>query len=87
VLRTFVLVLLLLFTSISLVTANDEYSQYLGMNVTVQECNVTVWQGIMTQWFEDSIVIKEMCNPEFGDVTVKKSCIVWIHDGYECLKV
>lgn len=63
----------------------DEYSKYMGQNVTVNACNLTAYQGVMIEWWPNSIVIKEMCNPELGNITIKKSCIIWIHTGYICL--
>ena len=29
----------------------DEFTQHLGKNVTVNVCNMTVYQGNMTEWW------------------------------------
>jgi hypothetical protein len=62
----------------------DEFTQHLGKNVTVNVCNMTVYQGNMTEWWNDSIVINELCDPSIGNITIKKSCIVWIKNGFVC---
>jgi hypothetical protein len=64
--------------------AADEYSQYLGQNVTVNSCNVTAFEGTMIENFPDYIVIDEICNPELGNVTIRKDCIIWVHLGVDC---
>lgn len=38
----------------------------------------------MTEWWNDSIVINELCDPSIGNITIKKSCIVWIKNGFVC---
>jgi hypothetical protein len=76
-----ILIVILLFTGLA---AADEYSQYLGQNVTVNSCNVTAFEGTMIENFPDYIVIDEICNPELGNVTIRKDCILWVHSGVEC---
>ena len=71
---------------IGIASGMDEYSQYLGQNITVNVCNMTAYEGTMVAEFPDAIVIKEICNPELGNVTIKKSCIVWVHECVECGK-
>ncbi|MDD1748416.1 MAG: hypothetical protein LUO89_00935 [Methanothrix sp.] len=79
------LFLAVLFCIIAVAVADDEFAHYLGENVTVNACNVTVYQGMMIENWPENIVIKELCNPELGNVTIKKSCIVSINEGFECL--
>ena len=63
----------------------SEFTQYLGQNVTVNACNLTVYQGTMVAEWPTTIVVQEKCNPEIGNVTIKKSCVIWIRQGVECL--
>jgi len=93
-----ILVLLLAVAVLSIVptmgyfdNAHDEFSKYLGHEVSINACNQTVYQGIVTENWASSggvipghIVLKEMCNPELGNVTLSKLCIVYIHEGYTC---
>jgi hypothetical protein len=81
-----ILVILFGLCLIGAASGMDEFSQYLGKNVTVDACNLTAYEGTMVAEFPNAIVLKEICNPELGNVTIKKSCIVWIHEGIECGK-
>lgn len=83
--KAITLFLTVLFFSIALAASDSEYAQYLGKNVTINACNVTVYQGMMIADWPDNIVIKELCNPEFGNVTIRKSCIISIRMGFECI--
>ena len=74
-----------LFCIIAAAVADDEFTHYLGKNVTINACNVTVYQGMMIEDWPEHIVIKELCNPELGNVTLKKSCIISISEGFECI--
>lgn len=76
--------LLILLCLIGMASGLDEYSQYLGQEVTVNSCNMTAYEGVMIADWPEAIVIDELCNPELGNVTIKKSCIVWVHEGIDC---
>jgi hypothetical protein len=79
---TIVAILAIVLTGIAI--GDDEFNQYLGKNVTVNICNMTIYQGNMTEWWNDSIEINELCDPSIGNITIKKSCIVWIKNGFIC---
>jgi hypothetical protein len=64
----------------------DEYYQYLNKEVTVNTCNITAFEGEMIAWFPESIVIREICDPSVGNITIKKSCIIWVHEGVSCVQ-
>ena len=64
----------------------DQYDKYLGENVTVNMCNMTAFEGTLIENGLDYIVLHEVCDPELGNVTVQKSCIVWVHECVECGK-
>ncbi len=83
--RTKALFLAMLVCTIAAAVAEDGFNQYLGKNVTVNACNVTVYQGVMVQDLPAFIVIKELCNPELGNVTINKNCIISIREGFECI--
>jgi hypothetical protein len=76
---------LLISIAIGIASGTSEFTQYLGQNVTVNACNLTVYQGVMVAEWPTTIVVQEKCNPEIGNVTIKKSCIIWIRQGYTCL--
>ena len=76
--------LLILLCLIGMASGLDEYSQYLGQNITVNACNMTAYEGTMIANWPDAIVINEICNPEMGNVTIKKNCIIWIHAIVDC---
>lgn len=82
-----IIIAIIAIIGISLATAGgtSEFTQYLGHNVTVNACNQTIYQGTMVAEWPTSIVVQEKCTPEIGNVTIKKSCVVWIHNGYDCL--
>jgi hypothetical protein len=79
------LFLAVFFCIIAATVADDEFTYYLGKNVTVNACNVTVYQGVMIDDWPEMIVIKELCNPELGNVSIRKNCIVSITEGVECI--
>ena len=63
----------------------DNFIQYIGQNVSVNVCNLTMYQGILINDFPDTIVIREVCNPELGNVAIRKSCIIAIRSGCQCI--
>ena len=79
------LVAVLLCAGLAAAQPFDEYSQYLGKNVTVNVCNQTVYQGQVVELWVNSIVVRELCDPELGNVSIKKSCIVSIIEGFQCI--
>ena len=83
--KVVILFLAMLFCTIAPTVAKDEFTPYLGENVTVNACNVTAYQGMLIEDWPEHIVIKELCNPELGNVTIKKSCIISIREGFECI--
>jgi hypothetical protein len=64
----------------------DKYDRYLGENITVNMCNETAIEGVLIENGSDYIVIDEVCNPELGNVTILKNCIIWVHECVECDK-
>jgi hypothetical protein len=83
--KVVILFLAVLFCTIATAIAEDEFTPYLGENVTVNACNVTAYQGMLIEDWPEYIVIKELCNPELGNVTIRKSCIISIRMGFECI--
>jgi hypothetical protein len=82
--QTIILIALALSLCIGLVSAGD-FGQYLNRPVTANVCNETVYQGILTSENTNFITILEKCTPGIGNVTIRKSCIVSMKEGYECL--
>ena len=77
-------------------TAHDQYSTYLGHEVSVNVCNQTVYQGVLIEnWKEPidqcndtsisgHIVLREICTPRLGNVSIEKCCIKYIHLTFNC---
>ncbi len=63
----------------------DLFAQYLGTSVSVQVCNSTIVQGTLINNTKDSIVVRDLCTPKVGNVLIKKSCIVMVYQGSDCI--
>ena len=76
---------LLFCAAVGAVAGESEFTQYLGHQVTVNACNQTIYTGTMVAEWPTTIVVREECTPMIGNVTLRKSCIIWIREGYDCV--
>ena len=76
--------ILLISSAVGLALGASEFTGYLGHDVTVNACNQTVYQGTMVAEWPTTIVVQEKCTPGIGNVTIRKNCIIWIREGFDC---
>lgn len=88
----YMVALLLILSGLSIATADliapaDEWEQYLNdpTGITFMVCNGVVFQGVLVDLNETTITIDEMCNPELGDVVIRRECCTLLSVGYTCL--
>jgi type 1 fimbria pilin len=84
-----VILALALFVTASFAQSDDPdlYCGYLNKDVTALICfedGQAYIQGKMVECTNETISIDEKCDPELGIVTVKKCCVYWIREGYDC---
>jgi hypothetical protein len=78
---------LMLCVTAGIAQSDDQYCEYLNKDVTALICfedGQAYIQGKMVECTNETISIDEKCNPELGIVTVKKCCVYWIREGYDC---